>query len=142
MAGGACRRGDADPTSATNRFAMKTKRSSAVLRRMLMFAVVVLVALGAAACGNKGGKNNAGASAGTTGDPVQGDWLIIHALSDPEDLNLLIVTDSLDEVHKVLVDCYNNRCWDAWKRSEGARLDADPPGAPATAPDPRKAGAE
>lgn len=55
-----------------------------------------------------------------------------------EDLNLLILTDSLEEIRDVMVDCYNTRCWVAWKRSEGAKLDADPPGAPATAPNPDK----
>lgn len=55
-----------------------------------------------------------------------------------EDLNLLILTDSLEEIRDVMVDCYNTRCWVTWKRSEGARMDADPPGAPATAPDPAK----
>ncbi|RUL86232.1 TIGR00730 family Rossman fold protein [Tautonia sociabilis] len=74
------------------------------------------------------------------------DWIestmLAEGLISPEDLNLLIVTDSLDEICQTLVDCYNHRCWDTWKRSEGARLDADPPGAPLSAPDPRKADAE
>jgi hypothetical protein len=74
------------------------------------------------------------------------DWIektmLAEGLISPEDLNLLIVTDSLDEVCQVMVDCYNNRCWETWKRSEGARLDADPPGAPGTAPDAKKADAE
>ena len=60
----------------------------------------------------------------------------------PEDLNLLIVTDSVDEVRDVMVDCYNTRCWTTWKKSEGARLDSDPPDAPASAPDPTKSDAQ
>ena len=60
----------------------------------------------------------------------------------PEDLNLLIVTDSVDEVRDVMVECYNTRCWSAWKRSEGAKLDSDPPDAPGSAPDPAKADAQ
>jgi uncharacterized protein (TIGR00730 family) len=59
-----------------------------------------------------------------------------------EDLNLLIVTDSVEEVRDMLVDCYHSRCWSTWKHSMGARLDADPPGAAATAVDPAKAGGE
>ncbi len=57
-----------------------------------------------------------------------------HAVSgsgnagSPEKLNLLIVTDSIDEVRDAIVECYRTRCWDAWKRSYGARMDADPPG--------------
>ena len=27
-----------------------------------------------------------------------------------------------------MVDCYKTRCWNTWKQSEGAKLDADPPG--------------
>jgi uncharacterized protein (TIGR00730 family) len=74
------------------------------------------------------------------------DWVKTTQLAagtiSPEDLNLLILTDSVDEARDVMVDCYNTRCWTTWKRSEGAKMDADPPGAPATAPDPSKADAE
>jgi uncharacterized protein (TIGR00730 family) len=59
-----------------------------------------------------------------------------------EDLNLLIVTDSVEETRDMLVDCYHSRCWSTWKHSVGAGMDADPPGAPATAPDPSKAAGE
>ncbi len=60
----------------------------------------------------------------------------------PEDLNLLVVTDDLEEARKVIVDCYKTSCWTTWKRSVGAKMDADPPGAPATAPSPAKFDAE
>jgi uncharacterized protein (TIGR00730 family) len=74
------------------------------------------------------------------------DWVkgtqLEAGLISPEDLNLLILTDSLEEVRDIMVDCYNTRCWTTWKRSEGAKVDADPPGAPATAPDPSKADAQ
>jgi uncharacterized protein (TIGR00730 family) len=74
------------------------------------------------------------------------EWIRNTVLAEgtisPEDLNLLVVTDSLDEICDVLVDCYNTRCWKAWKKSEGAKLDADPPGAPASAVDPTKADAQ
>jgi uncharacterized protein (TIGR00730 family) len=74
------------------------------------------------------------------------DWIkntqLAHDAISPEDLNLLIVTDSVDEIRDVMVDCYNTRCWTTWKKSEGAKLDADPPGAPASAPDPAKADAQ
>jgi uncharacterized protein (TIGR00730 family) len=74
------------------------------------------------------------------------DWIVNTQLArgaiSPEDLNLLIVTDSVEEIRDALVDCYKTRCWDTWKRSYGARLDADPPGGPATAPDPTKADAQ
>ena len=71
------------------------------------------------------------------------DWIkntqLAAGVISPEDLNLLIVTDSVEEIRDIMVDCYNTRCWTTWKRSEGAKVDADPPGAPATAPDPSKA---
>jgi uncharacterized protein (TIGR00730 family) len=74
------------------------------------------------------------------------DWVkntqLAQGAISPEDLNLLIVTDSVEEIRDVMVDCYNTRCWTTWKKSEGAKLDADPPGAPATAPDPAKADAQ
>lgn len=70
------------------------------------------------------------------------DWVentqLAHGAVSAEDLNLLILTDSLEEIRDVMVDCYNTRCWVTWKRSEGAKMDADPPGAPATAPNPAK----
>ncbi len=74
------------------------------------------------------------------------DWIVSTQLKEgaisPEDLNLLILTDSVEEIRDALVECYKTRCWDTWKRSYGARMDADPPGAPATAPDPAKSDAE
>ena len=74
------------------------------------------------------------------------DWIentqLVRGAIAPEDLNLLIVTDSIDEVRDIMVDCYNTRCWTTWKKSEGAKLNADPPGTPATAPDPAKADGE
>lgn len=70
------------------------------------------------------------------------DWVektqLAQGAISAEDLNLLILTDSLEEIRDVMVDCYNTRCWVTWKKSEGAKMDADPPGAPATAPNPAK----
>ena len=71
-------------------------------------------------------------------DWIEGTQLAEGTIS-PEDLNLLIVTDSVEEARDIMVDCYKTRCWTTWKKSEGARLDADPPGGPATAADPAKA---
>ena len=74
------------------------------------------------------------------------DWIKDTQLAEktisPEDLNLLIVTDSIEEARDILVDCYQSRCWSTWKKSEGAKVDAAPPGTPATAPDPAKADAQ
>jgi uncharacterized protein (TIGR00730 family) len=74
------------------------------------------------------------------------DWITNTQLGEGtisrEDLNLLIVTDSVEEIRNMLVDCYHSRCWSTWKHSVGARMDADPPGAPATGVDPTKGAGE
>ncbi len=74
------------------------------------------------------------------------DWIVASPLErktiSPEDMNLLFVTDSLEEIRDHLVECYETRCWEAWKKSVGASLDADPPGGPAAAVDPTKADAQ
>ena len=74
------------------------------------------------------------------------DWItstqLVEGAVSREDLNLLIVTDSVEEARDMLVDCYHSRCWSTWKHSVGARMDADPPGAPATALDPGKGAGE
>ena len=74
------------------------------------------------------------------------DWVVDTMLESgaisAEDLNLLIVTDSLEEIRDTLVDCYRTQCWAAWKHSVGASVDSDPPGAPATGLDPAKADAQ
>jgi uncharacterized protein (TIGR00730 family) len=74
-------------------------------------------------------------------DWIENTQLALGAIS-PEDLNLLVLTDSVDEIRDIMVDCYNSRCWTTWKKSEGAKLDADPPGGPDSAPDPTKFDAE
>jgi len=65
------------------------------------------------------------------------DWirgtLLAEGSISAEDLNLLVVTDSIEEARDIMVDCYRTHCWTSWEKSEGAKLDADPPGAPATA---------
>jgi uncharacterized protein (TIGR00730 family) len=74
------------------------------------------------------------------------DWIETTQLAEktisPEDLNLLVVTDSIEEARDIMVDCYQKHCWTTWKKSEGAKVDSDPPGAPATALDPTKSDAE
>jgi uncharacterized protein (TIGR00730 family) len=70
------------------------------------------------------------------------DWIKATMLAEgaisPEDVNLLVVTDSIEEARDILVDCYNTRCWSAWKKSGGTCLDAPSPGMPIE-PDPAKA---
>jgi uncharacterized protein (TIGR00730 family) len=74
-------------------------------------------------------------------DWVKGTQLASGAIS-PEDLNLLVVTDSLEEICDVMVDCYNTRSWISWKRSEGARLGLDSSCATESRPDRSQSDAE
>ncbi len=57
------------------------------------------------------------------------DWIkntqLAQGMVSPEDLDLLIVSDSVEEIRDIMVDCYNNKCWSTWKRSEGARLEEE-----------------
>ena len=70
------------------------------------------------------------------------DWikqtLLAEKTISPEDLNLLIVTDSIEEARDIMVDCYQTRCWTTWRKSEGAKVDSRPPGDPAARANPVK----
>jgi len=64
------------------------------------------------------------------------DWIKGTMLSErkiaPEDLKLLIVTDSVEEACRHIVDCYHDRCWQAEGSSEASKIHAellDEPGA-------------
>ena len=57
-------------------------------------------------------------------DWIEGTQLAERTIS-PDDLNLLIVTDSVEEARDIMVDCYQTRCWTAESKSEGARLRAE-----------------
>jgi len=74
------------------------------------------------------------------------DWVETTQLGtgmvSPEDLNLLIVVETAAEARDAILECYRSKCWTTWKRSEGRRLAADPPGAPETALDRRKSDAQ
>jgi uncharacterized protein (TIGR00730 family) len=43
----------------------------------------------------------------------------------PDDLKLLIVTDSVDEACHHILDCYNNGCWESEASSEAAKIHAE-----------------
>jgi len=57
------------------------------------------------------------------------DWIkdtqLAQGMVSPDDLDLLIVSDSIEEIRDIMVDCYNNKCWSTWKKSEGAKLEAE-----------------
>ncbi len=52
------------------------------------------------------------------------DWIAASLVAEgaiaPGDLDLLVVTDSIEEARDLLVDRYNSRCWGTYDRSAGA----------------------
>src|SRR5438552_3026831 len=57
------------------------------------------------------------------------DWIKTTMLSEkkisPEDINLLVVTDSVEEACDIIVKCYNDMCWEAEQSSEGAEIQSE-----------------
>lgn len=72
--------------------------------RIWAFALAVLLTAGFTACGDKNSKGKGG-PAGAAGSPVEGDWVIVHDLSDPETLNLVTATDATSqEIHGLMYE--------------------------------------
>ncbi len=67
------------------------------------------------------------------------DWVAHTQLAggaiSPEDLSLLVLTDSVEEARDMLIDCYQSHSGSNWKRSARARLSAVPAIPTAKAPD-------
>ena len=40
----------------------------------------------------------------------------------PDDLKLLILTDSIDDACKYIIDCYNDQCWQTEASSEATKI--------------------
>ncbi|HST04215.1 MAG TPA: TIGR00730 family Rossman fold protein [Chloroflexia bacterium] len=57
-------------------------------------------------------------------DWIKGPMLAEHKLS-PDDLKLLIVTDSVAEACQVVIDCFNDRCWQSEESSEAQKIQAE-----------------
>jgi len=57
------------------------------------------------------------------------DWLKGTMLQSgkisPEDMKLLVVTDSVDEACDLIMDCYQNKCWQTEESSEAAKIHAE-----------------
>jgi uncharacterized protein (TIGR00730 family) len=74
------------------------------------------------------------------------DWVAHTQLAEgtisPEDLDLLVLTDSVEEARDILVDCYRRRGWSARRHSIRAEMGAGPPGATSTTPAAMKADGE
>ena len=62
---------------------------------------------------------------------IKGVMLATHKIS-PDDLKLLVVTDSVEETCKLILDCYNDQCWQTEASSEATTIHGellDEPGA-------------
>jgi uncharacterized protein (TIGR00730 family) len=57
------------------------------------------------------------------------DWIKGKMLAEgkisPEDINLLFVTDSIDEACERILQCYQDRCWQAEASSEAAKIHSE-----------------
>ncbi|MEA2573600.1 MAG: hypothetical protein QOH93_898, partial [Chloroflexia bacterium] len=57
------------------------------------------------------------------------DWIkttmLVEKKISAEDLNLLVVTDSVEDARNHILACYNDRCWVAEDSSEAARIHAE-----------------
>lgn len=60
------------------------------MRFLITVFIAVIVSVALAAC-SSGGDNTGG---GDVGEPVKGDWAVIHELSDPEGLNPMVTNDA------------------------------------------------
>ena len=74
------------------------------------------------------------------------DWIKDTQLAEgaisPEDLDLVMLTDSVEEARDILVDCYQKRSWSGSKHSVGAEMRAGPQEARPATPAARKADGE
>ena len=57
------------------------------------------------------------------------DWIKTTMLPEKkisaEDINLLVVTDSVEEACEIIVKCYNDMCWEAEQSSEAADIQSE-----------------
>jgi uncharacterized protein (TIGR00730 family) len=57
------------------------------------------------------------------------DWIKGSMLAErkinPEDLKLLFMTDSVEEACQHIIDCYNDRCWQAEESSEASKIQSE-----------------
>lgn len=79
------------------------------LRSFVGYLFLMSLALGVAACGDDTAQTNGNQTTTTTvsqgGDPVPGDWVVIHNLSDPETLNLITANDATSqEIHTYIYE--------------------------------------
>ena len=57
------------------------------------------------------------------------DWIkatmLVERKISPEDLNLLVVTDSVEEARDHIIACYNERCWLPEESSEASKIHSE-----------------
>jgi uncharacterized protein (TIGR00730 family) len=55
---------------------------------------------------------------------IKGPMLTEHKLS-PDDLKLLVLTDSVEEACNIVIECFNDRCWQLEETSEAKKIQAE-----------------
>ena len=55
---------------------------------------------------------------------IKGVMLAEHKIA-ADDLKLLVITDSVDEACQMIIDCYNDRCWQVEDSSEAGNIHAE-----------------
>ncbi len=69
------------------------------------FGALALMALTIISCNKPDNPPNDGGTVEASGDPVTGDWVVIHELSDAESLNLITASDATSqEVHALMYE--------------------------------------
>jgi uncharacterized protein (TIGR00730 family) len=51
------------------------------------------------------------------------DTVLAEGKISPDDLRLLVVTDSVEQAQRLIVDCYRHKCWEAREASEAATIE-------------------
>ncbi|HVZ39181.1 MAG TPA: ABC transporter substrate-binding protein [Candidatus Kapabacteria bacterium] len=85
----------------------------------ISLGALALLAFTAVSCG-RGNKGQSGEAQGPVGDPVNGDWVIIHDLADPESLNLITASDATSQ------EIFNNYMYDALYFLDPFKLELTP----------------
>ena len=79
----------------------------------LPLSALACLALAMTGCGKGGGNTPAADRAEAGGTPVQGDWVVIHSISDPEDLNYLTSNDAgSQEIHTYMYETLTTTDWE------------------------------
>ncbi|WP_438024544.1 TIGR00730 family Rossman fold protein [Sorangium sp. So ce233] len=59
------------------------------------------------------------------------ETMLAEGKISPDDMKLMVVTDSIEEACQTIVDCYERRCWEPRQRAAADPMTGGPPGAAA-----------